>query len=167
MQEQGISWLRTPGGEPFFSLGVNVLDSGYPERLFKGRRSYHWGAFYTDQAAWARAAEERLAHWGFNTAGAWSLPPDRLRLRPSRIWNWAGPPSSTGSTPSLRQPPGGSGARPQTSWPPTRGIPCGSAISWTMKWAGGTEPSSSGTSSSPRQPHQAAARGPAAGPLPK
>lgn len=80
MQEQGISWLRTPGGEPFFSLGVNVLDSGYPERLFKGRRSYHWGTFYADQAAWARAAEERLAHWGFNTAGAWSLLPERLRL---------------------------------------------------------------------------------------
>ncbi len=80
INDHGVSWLLTPGGERFFSLGVNVLNTGYPERLFNGRLSYHGGAFYHDQAAWARAARQRVTAWGFNTAGAWSLHPDELML---------------------------------------------------------------------------------------
>src|SRR5262245_56256331 len=38
--QQGVSWLITPCGERFFSLGVNVLNGGYPSRIHEGRLSY-------------------------------------------------------------------------------------------------------------------------------
>ena len=43
---QGVSWLLTPCGERFLSIGVNALDGGYPSRIFEGRLAYHWGTFY-------------------------------------------------------------------------------------------------------------------------
>src|SRR5262245_11475487 len=76
----GVFWLLTPCGERFYSLGVNVLNDGYPQRLFQGRPAYHWGTFYPDLGAWAQATRQRMATWGFNTAGAWSSPPDMLGL---------------------------------------------------------------------------------------
>src|SRR5216683_1151348 len=39
-KQAGASWLVTPCGERFFSLGVNVLDGGYPEREKAGRTWY-------------------------------------------------------------------------------------------------------------------------------
>lgn len=80
INDKGVSWLLPPSGTPFFSLGVNVLNTGYPERIFQGRLSYHWGTFYPDQAAWARDARQRVVTWGFNTAGAWSSHPDVILL---------------------------------------------------------------------------------------
>jgi len=76
----GVFWLLTPCGERFFSIGVNVLEGGYPQRLFQGRLAYHWGTFYPDLEAWGQAARQRVLAWGFNTAGAWSSPPDMLGL---------------------------------------------------------------------------------------
>jgi hypothetical protein len=76
----GVFWLLTPCGERFFSLGVNVLNTGYPQRLFEGRLGYHWGTFYPDLEAWAQATYQRVVTWGFNTAGAWSSHPDTLGL---------------------------------------------------------------------------------------
>jgi len=38
--EQGASWLITPCGKRFFSLGVNVLDGGYAEREKGGKVWY-------------------------------------------------------------------------------------------------------------------------------
>src|SRR5712691_9727175 len=78
--QDGVFWLLTPCGERFFSIGVNVLDGGYPARLFKGRVAYHWGMFAPDLEAWGQFARERVVGWGFNTAGAWSLHPQRLKL---------------------------------------------------------------------------------------
>jgi len=40
--QQGVSWLITPCGERFFSIGVNVLNGGYPSRIYQGRLAYHW-----------------------------------------------------------------------------------------------------------------------------
>jgi hypothetical protein len=76
----GVSWLLTPCGERFFSVGVNGLDGGYPARLFQGRVAYHWGHFYADLDAWGQSAHRRMVDWGFNTAGAWSLDPKQLKL---------------------------------------------------------------------------------------
>ncbi|HEY5869442.1 MAG TPA: hypothetical protein VI542_28420 [Candidatus Tectomicrobia bacterium] len=76
----GASWLLTPCGERFLSIGVNVLDGGYPSRSFDDRLAYHWGTFYPDLETWAAATRQRLLTWGFNTAGAWSLGPSRLAL---------------------------------------------------------------------------------------
>ena len=76
----GVSWLITPCGERFLSIGVNVVNGGYPSRHFKSRLSYHWGAFYPDLTSWAKATRQRLEAWGFNTIGAWSLKPAQVPL---------------------------------------------------------------------------------------
>jgi hypothetical protein len=78
--QQSVSWLLTPCGERFLSISVNVLDGGYPSRIFKGRLAYHWGTFYPHLESWVAVTLQRLAAWGFNTAGAWSLKPSQLPL---------------------------------------------------------------------------------------
>jgi hypothetical protein len=78
--ETGAAWLRTPCGERFFSLGVNVLDGGYPEREKGGKVWYSWKAFAPTLADWASETRRRLFSWGFNSAGGWALPPDTLQL---------------------------------------------------------------------------------------
>jgi hypothetical protein len=77
---QGVHWLVTPCGERFFSIGVNVVDGGAKTREINGRIYYHWGSFSPDLQSWADAARQRLRRWGFNTAGAWSLPPAILKM---------------------------------------------------------------------------------------
>ncbi len=78
--KDGVSWLVTPCGQRFFSLGVNALDGGYPWREKAGKTYYSWTAFAPDRADWIAATRRRLADWGFNSAGGWSLPPQLLRL---------------------------------------------------------------------------------------
>jgi hypothetical protein len=78
--QDGVHWLVTPCGERFFSVGVNVLEGGYPQRFPDGRVAYHWGTFYLDLDAWGQGAWHRLLAWGFNTAGGWSLHPTMLKL---------------------------------------------------------------------------------------
>ncbi|HEY3910453.1 MAG TPA: hypothetical protein VGM07_11245 [Stellaceae bacterium] len=78
--EHGVWWLVTPCGERFFSLGVNALDGGYPERNKNGKIWYSWTAFEPTRAQWVDATRQRLDRWGFNSAGGWSLPPQVLRL---------------------------------------------------------------------------------------
>jgi hypothetical protein len=78
--EHGVSWLVTPCGERFFSLGVNILDGGYPEREKAGKIYYSWTAFGPTVDDWAAKARRRLASWGFNSAGGWALPPQTLKL---------------------------------------------------------------------------------------
>lgn len=77
---QGVQWLVTPCGEHFFSTGVNVVDGGAKARKIKGRIHYYWGGFQPDLQSWAAAARQRLHDWGFNTVGAWSLPPRLLKM---------------------------------------------------------------------------------------
>ena len=62
------------------SIGVNVLDGGYPSRSFDGRLAYHWGTFYPDLETWGAVTRQRLMDWGFNTVGAWSLGPSTFAL---------------------------------------------------------------------------------------
>ena len=78
--EHGVSWLVTPCGERFLSLGVNILDGGYPEREKAGKTYYSWAAFAPSLADWADETRRRLFSWGFNTAGGWALPPSVLKL---------------------------------------------------------------------------------------
>ena len=64
-QIDGRWWLVDPGGNAFFSKGVDNVnfapeaDSAPPAP--------------TDIAAWARMAVGQLHEWNFNTAGAWSV----------------------------------------------------------------------------------------------
>jgi hypothetical protein len=76
----GASWLVTPCGERFFSIGVNVLDGGYDEREKGGKVWYSWKAFAPTLADWTAETRRRLFSWGFNSAGGWALPPETLRL---------------------------------------------------------------------------------------
>jgi hypothetical protein len=78
--ESGVSWLVTPCGERFFSLGVNILDGGYAEREKAGKTYYSWTAFTPSLADWTAETRRRLFAWGFNTAGGWALPPSVLKL---------------------------------------------------------------------------------------
>jgi hypothetical protein len=78
--EHGVSWLVTPCGERFFSLGVNILDGGYPEREKAGKIYYSWKAFEPTIEDWAATARRRLASWGFNSVGGWALAPQALKL---------------------------------------------------------------------------------------
>lgn len=78
--DHGVAWLKTPCGDRFYSLGVNVLDGGYPWRDKDGKVYYSWHAFAPSLAAWVDQTHDRLVSWGFNSAGGWSLPPQQLRL---------------------------------------------------------------------------------------
>ena len=78
-KEGGAEWLKTPCGEPFYSLGVDILDGGYPDRERDGKVWYSWKAFAPSLDAWIGETRRRLAQWGFNTAGGWSLSPDALK----------------------------------------------------------------------------------------
>src|SRR2546421_253913 len=75
---QGVAWLVTPCGDPFFSIGINALNGGAPAREAAGRIAYHWGSYYPRLDGWLATTRARAARWGFNTAGASSLPPDVL-----------------------------------------------------------------------------------------
>ena len=78
-KEGGAEWLKTPCGDRFYSLGVDILDGGYPDRERDGKVWYSWKAFAPNLGAWIGETRRRLAQWGFNTAGGWSLPPDQLK----------------------------------------------------------------------------------------
>jgi hypothetical protein len=82
MTEGGVSWLVTPCGERFFSLGVNVLDGGEGERerVGKAYSGYSWQVFAPTLSDWSTETRRRLFSWGFNSAGGWSLPPQILKL---------------------------------------------------------------------------------------
>ena len=79
-KQDGVSWLVTPCGDRFFSLGVNVLDGGYPDREKGGKTWYSWKAFAPTLGEWTAETRRRLFSWGFNSAGGWALPPGTLEL---------------------------------------------------------------------------------------
>ena len=76
----GVWWLKTPCGERFYSLGVNILDGGYPDRTYDRKVYYSWKAFSPTLTDWIAETRKRLSEWGFNSAGGWSLAPQQLRL---------------------------------------------------------------------------------------
>jgi hypothetical protein len=71
-----VAWLLTPCGDRFFSLGVNVVDGGG----WGDDPGYSWARHYPDPMAFWTATRARLIAWGFNTIGAYSLPPHVLKL---------------------------------------------------------------------------------------
>jgi hypothetical protein len=80
--EHGVSWLVTPCGDRFFSLGVNVLDGGNfeHEKVGTAYSGYSWEEFAPTLADWAAETRRRLFSWGFNSAGGWALSPQVLKL---------------------------------------------------------------------------------------
>jgi agarase len=75
-RRDGRWWLTTPDGRPFFSVGLDYVNS-HGMTAQDGTNPYRavMHAKYgnpIDQAAWARDAGNRLTAWGFNTVGAFS-----------------------------------------------------------------------------------------------
>jgi hypothetical protein len=79
-REHGVAWLKTPCGDRFYSLGVNIVDGGYSQREQDGKVYYSWKAFAPRLEDWVVTARNRLRDWGFNSVGGWSLPPQELRM---------------------------------------------------------------------------------------
>jgi hypothetical protein len=71
----GAWWFVAPDGKLFFSSGVNVVQPGVDRADYSpARPAYAAFRHYSDTAAWARKANDRLAKWGFNTIGGWAAP---------------------------------------------------------------------------------------------
>jgi len=79
VKQDGRAWMVDPCGARTFSIGVNVLDDGRSGAKLH-RPHYDWRAHYASVHDWISATDARLRAWGFNAAGAWSLPPQELRL---------------------------------------------------------------------------------------
>src|SRR5215467_4887228 len=79
MRHGAISSLVTPCGDDFYSTGVNVLDGGITAG-YLDRPHYDWRNSFASLSDWIADTKQRLADWGFNSAGAWSLPPRQLKL---------------------------------------------------------------------------------------
>ena len=73
-ERAGQWYLVTPEGDPFYSIGVNVLNTRPYVDQQTGVSPYLQAvnARYDDHEAWATAQASRLEQWGFNTVGAWS-----------------------------------------------------------------------------------------------
>src|SRR5512135_700289 len=73
-EARGRSWLVTPEGEPFYSLGVNHVTANPDTDQKTGECPYCAAVAknYASKQAWADATVQRLESWGFNTVGAWS-----------------------------------------------------------------------------------------------
>ena len=80
LEKDGIRWLVTPGGQLFFSNGVNFLDSGKESAKSRAKQAFYWGNFFPTLEEWRRAAGAQLLEWGFNTRGGWSDPSPDFEL---------------------------------------------------------------------------------------
>lgn len=78
-KKNGDAFLVTPCGKKFFAVGVNVIDGGISAAHLT-RPHYDWHNSAGTIGQWIGQTRQRLAHWGFNSAGAWSLPPQQLKL---------------------------------------------------------------------------------------
>src|SRR5215471_12958024 len=73
-QVDGVWWLVTPDGHPFFSAGVNNVDYCTDWAPALGTCPYRDAveAKYGGVAAWSDAVIVRMVSAGLNTIGAWS-----------------------------------------------------------------------------------------------
>lgn len=72
-ENHGVWRLVTPAGEPFFSMGVNVVNMGaIPEDYRDDLPEYAAFRHYGSSTAWVEATLGRFRRWNFNTLGAWS-----------------------------------------------------------------------------------------------
>ena len=71
----GASWLVTPCGERFFSVGINGLDPGQLRPpTHKPRTRGSWVPLSAAPESWTKSTVATIRGWGFNTAGGFSAP---------------------------------------------------------------------------------------------
>ncbi|MHC1744116.1 MAG: hypothetical protein AB9873_13930 [Syntrophobacteraceae bacterium] len=80
VQKDGIHWLSTPDGRPFYSKGVNFIDSGKESDRSLEKRAFYWGNFFPSADSWRHSVGRQLDGWGFNTRGGWSDPSPLIDL---------------------------------------------------------------------------------------
>lgn len=77
-QRAGTWWFVAPGGELFWSQGVNSVTTGaHRDKYDAARPGYAAWRYYRDDDQWATDSLDRLQGWGFNTLGGWH--DERLR----------------------------------------------------------------------------------------
>src|ERR1700730_8699152 len=84
----GVSWLITPCGERFFSVGVNSLSDTSSPPLRWSRERHSWLAASRASNPGARCAARQVRAWGFNTVGASSSPNLPLPSLPDLDLGW-------------------------------------------------------------------------------
>jgi hypothetical protein len=90
-------WFVTPGGKPFFSLGVCMFNQGTSKAEYDSAKpSYAALRHYDAPQAWAKASLDRLNAWGFTTIGGWSEY-ETVRRAGGKQW-WLTPVLHMGST---------------------------------------------------------------------
>lgn len=102
-QINGKWWLVDPDGHPFWSAGINHVNSvGTPDKNGHATYAETVAAKYGTQAAWADAQVARMHDWGYNTVGAWSDNDSFSTREPYTILlNLTGMNSSTGQMDDL------------------------------------------------------------------
>lgn len=82
VERDGVLWLKDPGGQPYFSFGINVANRGHTTRPAgtgspeaSGSQAppirYRAASYYREDSEWAAATAGRLEFWGFNNVGGW------------------------------------------------------------------------------------------------
>lgn len=85
-QREGISWLTKPSGQPFFSMGVCVVNQGASRQQFTSTNpGYAAFQHYQNSNRWAEATLNRLESWKFTTIGGWSDFPALRQCRDADV----------------------------------------------------------------------------------
>jgi hypothetical protein len=84
----GVSWLVTPCGERFLSVGINGLDEKLLVPPPDLRADKSWVSSHLDADSWARRTAQRMSAWGFNTVGGFSSADLPLPRIPELLLGW-------------------------------------------------------------------------------
>ncbi|MEN6484208.1 MAG: beta-galactosidase [Syntrophobacteraceae bacterium] len=80
VEKDGVWWLVTPEGNPFYSKGVNIVEPFAETPLTRKMQEYCWNNFYSSIPEWGRCVGRQLHSWGFNTLGGWSASHPEIGL---------------------------------------------------------------------------------------
>lgn len=80
LEKEGVYWLSTPDGRPFYSKGVNFIDSGKKSDQSLEKMAFYWRNFFPTVESWRHTVGRQLEGWGFNTRGGWSDPSPQIDL---------------------------------------------------------------------------------------
>jgi hypothetical protein len=83
----GVSWLITPCGERFFSVGINGIDES-PGPSSTGNAPAESELSLHDAQLWSERTFEQVTKWGFNTAGSFSSGDLPLPVIPELDLGW-------------------------------------------------------------------------------
>src|SRR6266852_3308289 len=97
--QNGVSWLVTPCGERFLSIGINGLDEKLLAPPPNLRADKSWVSSHLDAHSWAPRTVQRMSAWGFNTVGGFSSAD--FRFPAFRSYSLVGNQTSSGRTRSI------------------------------------------------------------------